>query len=129
MVYGIGTHIVECLRIAQMIERHADLFLNRVFNAAEIRYCQSRKQATQHFAAHWAGKEAVLKALGTPWRRDIAWRDIEICVESGAPFVKLSGGARQAAEEYGVNGILLSLSHCRTHATAYAMTIGLEVDD
>ena len=58
-VLGIGTDIVECLRIAQMIERHGELFINRVYTPHEVQYCQSRKQATQHFAGRWAAKTAV----------------------------------------------------------------------
>ena len=77
-ILGIGTDIVECLRIAQMIERHGELFIDRVYTATEIEYCRSRKQATQHFAGRWAAKEAILKALGTGWRRGISWRDIEV---------------------------------------------------
>ena len=61
-VLGIGTDIVECLRIAQMIERHGELFLNRVFTPREIEYCSARKAATQHYAGRWAAKEAILKA-------------------------------------------------------------------
>ena len=63
-VVGIGTDIVECLRIAQMIERHGELFLTRVYTSREIEYCSARKAATQHYAGRWAAKEAVLKALG-----------------------------------------------------------------
>ena len=77
-VLGVGTDITECLRIAQMIERHGELFVGRVYTPAEIEYCRSRKQATQHFAGRWAAKEAILKALGTGWRRGISWRDIEV---------------------------------------------------
>ena len=69
-VIGIGTDIVECLRIAKMIDRHGELFISRVYTKNEIRYCQSRKQSTQHFAGRWAAKEAILKALGTGWRRE-----------------------------------------------------------
>ena len=71
-IIGIGTDITECLRIARMIERHGELFLNRVYTPTEIRYCQSRKQATQHFTGRWCAKEAVLKALGTGWRQGIS---------------------------------------------------------
>jgi len=62
----------------------------RVYTDAEIEYCTARKAATQHYAGRWAAKEAVLKALGTGWRRGIGWRDIEICNNrAGAPTVKL----------------------------------------
>lgn len=123
-IFGIGTDIVECLRIAQMIERHGELFIGRVYTDHEIQYCQSRKQATQHFAGRWAAKEAVLKALGTGWRRGISWRDVEVRNErSGAPSVVLYGGARDYCDEVGIGRVLLSISHCRSHATAYAIAL------
>jgi holo-[acyl-carrier protein] synthase len=124
-ILGIGTDIIECLRIAQIIERHGELFINRVYTDHEIRYCRSRKAATQHFAGRWAAKEAVLKALGTGWRRGIRWRDVEIRnTSSGRPVIALCGGARTVVEESGIREMLISISHCRSHATAYAVAIG-----
>ena len=124
-VLGIGTDIVECLRIAKMIERHGELFINRVYTATEIRFCQSRKQATQHFAGRWAAKEAVLKALGLELGRGISFRDIEIRnSEQGQPEVGMRGGARDAVVSRGVREIKISVSHCRSHAVAYAMALG-----
>lgn len=126
-IVGIGTDITECLRIARMIERHGELFITRVYTAEEIRYCQNRKQATQHFAGRWAAKEAILKALGTGWRNGISWRDIEVRNEPGGrPVVGVRGGVREAVEELGVTKLLVSISHCHTHATAYALAIGKE---
>jgi len=91
-VLGIGTDITECLRIAQMIERHGELFVGRVYTPLEIEYCRSRRMATQHFAGRWAAKEAVLKALGTGWRKGISWRDIEVRNgPGGRPQAFLSG--------------------------------------
>jgi len=124
-VIGIGTDITECLRIARMIERHGELFINRVYTPEEIRYCQNRKQSTQHFAGRWAAKEAIMKALGTGWRRGIAWRDIEVRSEPGGqPVVGVRGGVKEVVEQLGVARILVSISHCRTHATAYAIALG-----
>jgi holo-[acyl-carrier protein] synthase len=126
-VFGIGTDIVECLRIAQMIERHGELFIDRVYTAAEIEYCRSRKQATQHFAGRWAAKEAIMKAIGTGWRRGISWRDMEVRNnEGGKPTVALRGGARDVVEQLGIADVLISISHCRSHATAFAIAIGRE---
>ena len=82
-IVGTGIDIVECLRIAQMIERHGELFITRVYTDIEIEYCTTRKAATQHYAGRWAAKEAVLKALGTGWTRGINWRDIEVRNEMG----------------------------------------------
>lgn len=124
---GIGTDIVECLRIAQMIERHGDLFINRVYTPHETQYCQSRKQSTQHFAGRWAAKEAVLKALGTGWVKGISWRDVEVVNEGGGrPLIQLHGGAKERGEELEVGLVLISISHCRSHATAYALALPRE---
>ena len=124
-IIGIGTDIIECLRIAQMIERHGELFINRVYTQHEIQYCQSRKMATQHFAGRWAAKEAILKAIGTGWRRGISWRDVEVLnAEGGQPAATLHAGALEAAEQLGIEEVLISISHCCSHATAYAVAQG-----
>jgi holo-[acyl-carrier protein] synthase len=123
-VLGIGTDITEVLRIAQMIERHGELFVDRVYTPAEIEYCRARKMATQHFAGRWAAKEAVLKALGTGWRRGISWRDIEITNGTGGrPQATLKGGTQEMADKMGIRCILVSISHCRGHATAFAVAL------
>lgn len=121
---AIGTDIVECLRIAQMIERHGELFINRVYTPYEIQYCQSRKQSTQHFAGRWAAKEAVLKALGTGWIKGISWRDVEVRNDTGGkPSIALYGGAKEIAKQLKLQQMLISISHCRSHATAFAMAM------
>ena len=123
-VLGIGTDITEVLRIAQMIDRHGELFVGRVYTQAEIEYCRSRRMATQHFAGRWAAKEAVLKALGTGWRKGISWRDVEVLNgASGRPVATLKGGTLEIAERMGIRCILVSISHCRSHATAYAVAL------
>ena len=123
-IVGIGTDIVECLRVGRMVEEHGELFLTRVFTEREVRYCQSRKRATEHFAARWAAKEAILKALGTGWRRGLAWTDIEVRTEAtGRPQVLLCGAAKDIAVSLRVGDILLSLAHCRAYATAYAIAL------
>jgi holo-[acyl-carrier protein] synthase len=122
---SIGTDIIECVRIAQMIEKHGEVFLQRVFTHREIEYCSSRKAATQHYAGRWAAKEAVLKVLGTGWARGIQWTDLEIQNEvSGAPVMKLSGKAAEIARERGIQEVMVSISHCRAYATAFATGIG-----
>jgi holo-[acyl-carrier protein] synthase len=124
-VVGIGTDIIECLRIAQMIERHGELFLRRVYTDREVMYCSARKAATQHYAGRWAAKEAVLKSLGTGWSGGIQWTDIEVRNEvGGAPRIALAGKARELCEERRIMEIMISISHCRSHATAYALALG-----
>lgn len=124
-VIAIGTDIIETLRIAHMIEHHGELFLTRVYTPYEIDYCQQRKASTQHYAGRWAAKEAVLKVLGTGWSRGIHWRDIEVRNDlSGKPRIELDGVAAEIAQRLGIETILISISHCRTHATAYALAVG-----
>ena len=123
-IVGIGTDIVECLRIGRMVEQHGELFLTRVYTAREIRYCQARKHATEHFAGRWAAKEAVLKCLGTGWRRGLCWTDLEVRNDpQGKPRVLLRGAARDRAHAMQISEVLLSISHCRAYATAHAIAV------
>jgi holo-[acyl-carrier protein] synthase len=124
-IVGVGTDIVECLRIGRMIERHGELFLTRVYTEREIRYCQERKRATEHFAGRWAAKEAIFKCLGTGWQRGLCWTDLEIRNDSkGKPGVLMCGAAKDLAQSLRISDILISVSHCRAYATAYAVAIG-----
>ncbi len=123
-IIGIGTEIIECLRIARLIDRHGELFINRVYTAEEIRYCRSRRQATQHFAGRWAAKQAVLKALGATWQRGLSWRDIEIRPAPGRrATVAVRGAIRDLVQQQKVAQLLVSVSHCHTHAMACAVAV------
>ena len=123
-IVGVGTDIVECLRIGRMIEQHGELFLCRVFTEREIRYCQARKRTTEHFAGRWAAKEAILKALGVGWRRGLTWTDVEVRNDGGGrPQVLLCGAAKEIAVNRRVGDVLLSIAHCRAYAVAYALTV------
>lgn len=123
-IVGIGTDIVECLRIGRMIEQHGEMFLTRVFTDREIQYCQSRKYATEHFAGRWAAKEAILKCLGTGWRRGLCWTEVEIRNDpSGQPHVHMCGAAKDQAQTLQISDILITISHCRAYATAYALAV------
>jgi len=122
---SIGTDIIECVRIAQMIEKHGEVFLQRVFTQREILYCSSRRAATQHYAGRWAAKEAALKALGTGWSRGIQWTDVEVQNEAGGkPVLVLVNRASEIAQSIGIQEILISISHCRSYAIAYAHGVG-----
>src|SRR5438876_6375064 len=116
-IVGIGTDIVECLRVGRMIERHGESFLTRIYTEREIRYCQARKRATEHFAGRWAAKEAILKCLGTGWRRGLDWTDLEIRNDPGGqPRVHLRAGAKDVVQHLHIADILISISHCRAYA-------------
>jgi holo-[acyl-carrier protein] synthase len=123
-IIGIGTDIIECLRIGRMIEQYGELFLTRVYTEREIRYCQCRKHATEHFAGRWAAKEAVVKCLGTGWQRGLNWTDIEIRNDPhGRPQVLMCGTAKDQAQHLRISDILITISHCRAYATASAIAI------
>jgi holo-[acyl-carrier protein] synthase len=124
-IIGIGTDIVECLRIGRMIQQHGELFLTRVYTSREIRYCQGRKNATEHFAGRWAAKEAVLKCLGTGWAKGLCWTDMEIRNDpNGAPRLHLGGAAKERAQSLRIADVLISISHCRAYAMACAIAVG-----
>jgi holo-[acyl-carrier protein] synthase len=123
-IVGIGSNIVECYRIGRMIEQHGELFLTRVYTAREIRYCQRRRHTTEHFAGRWAAKEAVLECLGTGWRKGLTWTDMEIRADAaGRPRLHLCGAARERAQSLRIADIMISISHCRAYATAYAVAV------
>lgn len=123
-IIGIGTDIVECLRIAKMIDRHGEVFLARVFTEHELRYCRSRKGATEHFAARWAAKEAVLKCLGTGMAQGMSWTEIEVRNDArGAPRVVTRGAAGDLVKARRISEFLISLSHTRHYATAYCLAV------
>ncbi len=125
-VLGIGTDIIECLRIAKMIEKHGEVFLTRVFTPEEIDYCSGRKAANQHYAGRWAAKEAVLKALGTGWAHGIQWTDVEVVNQAGGkPLISLTGKALEISRDQGIDEMMISISHCRHYATAYATAVCL----
>lgn len=124
MIVGLGTDIIETVRIGQMIERHGELFLQRVFTEQEIRYCQRRREAIQHYAGRWAAKEAVMKTLGTGMTRGVGFQDIEVVnSRTGQPSIKLRGGAHEAAGRLNIDAVLITISHCRAYATATAIAV------
>ncbi|MDP9267864.1 MAG: holo-[acyl-carrier-protein] synthase [Acidobacteriota bacterium] len=122
MIVGTGIDITEVPRIAAAIERHGERFLHRIFTAAEIRYCESKKNRVERYAARFAAKEAAMKAIGTGWRQGVAWKEIEVGREPGGrPTVHFSGKVKQHAERLGAKRASLSLTH--TEQTAMAQVI------
>ncbi len=120
-----GIDLVPIERIAGMLAAHPDRFLDRCFTAGEREYCGSRARSADHYAARFAAKEAILKALGTGWSGGIAWTDAEvITLPNGAPSVALHNLAARIADERGITGWLLSLSHAGGFAMASAIGLG-----
>ncbi len=122
-IIGIGTEIIECVRIAKMIETHGEQFLQRVYTPSEIQFCMSRANAMQHFSTRWAAKEAVMKAMRCH-NQGIRWHEIEVVVSaSEGPTIELTGVAAVWSAQFGVERLHLSLGACRTHATAYVVAV------
>jgi holo-[acyl-carrier protein] synthase len=118
MQHHIGTDIIEIERIQGAIARWGERFLNRVYTEAELRVYGHRPHS---LAASFAGKEAVMKLLGTG-NRGVAWREIEILYHaSGKPYVRLNGRAKIEAKKLGIKEIDVSLSHSREDAIAMAI--------
>jgi len=125
MVYGIGIDLVRISRIEQMIHRWGPRFLQRTFTPGEIEYCSDKAFKSQHYAARFAVKEAVFKALGTGWSKGVTWHDVEVFNnERGRPEVKLHGRCQELAAKLEVKRILISISHDQDYAIAQALIEG-----
>jgi len=114
-----GIDLVDCSRIRQMLRRHGERFLRRIFTAAERSYAESNRNKVEKLAGRFAAKEAILKLLGTGWRGSIAWTDMEITNSpSGQPKVKLSGRVAEIARQKGIGPISVSITHTADFAIA-----------
>ena len=121
-LFGIGIDIVETSRIEESFAKFGDAFRDRVFTSTEIEYCESIQNPLPHYAARFAAKEAVSKALGTGIAAGVSWQDIELQRnEQGAPSVTLSGEAKAVADKAGVTELQVSLSHSDQYSAANAV--------
>jgi len=123
MILGVGVDIVEVARIRAALgrERTGTRFRERVFTPAEVAYCHGRRNAYESYAARFAAKEATMKALGRGFGEGLAWRDIEVTRDAGAPTVRLGGNALVRAQVLGVRHLHLSLSHAGDFAVAHVV--------
>jgi holo-[acyl-carrier protein] synthase len=119
-----GIDLVDFPRIEDMLKRHGERFLDRVFTVAEQEYAKANKNSVEKLAGRFAAKEAILKLLGTGWRGKIAWTDIEVVnTETGQPMVNLSGEVKKIAENLGVTQISVSITHTANFAIASAVAL------
>lgn len=114
-----GTDIIEVKRIQDDIEKLGNKFLKRIFTENEIKYCEEKKtQKYQSYAARFAGKEAIYKALSKFIDTEYSWKDFEILNdESGKPYVKLGIEIKE------LESISITLSHCKEYAVANVLAI------
>lgn len=121
MIYGIGVDLIRVARLARVLERFGDRFLQRVFTAREIAYCRTRhRQGVYQLAQRFAAKEAFSKALGVGLRAGgIRWREVEVLPDQmGKPELYVSGRAAELCRAHGITRMHVSLTDEDGHAVA-----------
>ncbi len=123
---GLGVDLVEIDRMESILARTPS-FVQKVFSEDERAYCDRQKRPAMHYAARFAAKEAVVKALGCGFTSGVSVRDVEVRrAENGRPEAMLFGRAAEIAAERGITDIPLSLSHTRKDAVACAMALNAD---
>ena len=125
MILGTGIDLCEVSRMQAKIQAPADEFVAQVFLPGEVAYCEAKRHSAEHFAARFAAKEAVVKALAGADGEGSFWQDIEIMNEpDGRPVVVLHGRAKEMADALGVRRVFVSLTHTRDFAAATVVLEG-----
>jgi holo-[acyl-carrier protein] synthase len=120
-IIGLGVDLADIDRVEAVSEKYPR-FVERCFTEHEREYALRFAKPARRLAARFAGKEAVMKSMGTGWRR-IRWTDIEI-TGGGAPTVRMSGNAARRAEMLGVTDVLVTITHTDTSALVMAVAVG-----
>ena len=129
MIRGIGTDLVLVSRIEAALGRQGERFARRILTPDEFARFADHGQPARFLAKRFAAKEAIMKVLGTGFVRGIGWQDIEVLAEkNGKPYVKMQGGAGEHARRIGIDEVLITISHCRTYATATAIGVASPSD-
>lgn len=125
MIRGLGVDLVEISRVEDLIRRHGDRALDRLFTGDERRGGEGRARAGEYYAARFAAKEAFLKAIGVGMTGDVSWQEVEVRREDGGdPRLELRGAAEQRMEERGASRAHVSLSHEGGQAVAVVVLEG-----
>ena len=125
MILGVGIDLAEVDRFRRDVARHGETFVDEFLTPGEIAYCRAKRRPFPCFAARFAAKEALGKALGTGVGGTLSWREIEVRLgDRGAPHLALSGSAATSAEARGVTRIHLSLTHENDYAAAVVVLEG-----
>ena len=120
-ILGLGVDICEIARMERALERHPTM-RERVFTPEEIAYCDSKARPAESYAGRFAAREATIKALGG--YRGKRWQDISITrLPSGAPTIRLDGNAKRRADSLGIADVLITFSHEKTNAVAFAIAV------
>ena len=126
MILAHGIDVIDVERISSMLQSHGHTFIDRCFTKVEQEAAEvsSQEMRAQKYAARYAAKEAVMKALGTGWAKGIEWTNVGVVREDGPPMVLLSGRAAEVANEQGITEWRLSLTHSGGIAIASVIGIG-----
>jgi holo-[acyl-carrier protein] synthase len=120
-IVGLGVDLCEIARMERAISRHPTM-RERVFTPEEIAYCDSKARPAESYAGRFAAREATIKALGG--YRGRGWRDISVSRHpSGAPAIRLDGNAKRRADALGVTDVLITFTHEKTNAVAFAIAV------
>jgi len=119
-IVGLGIDLAEIDRVRHLLGKYGESFKRRCFTDHEWEYAHRYVDPSGRLAARFAGKEAVMKSLGTGWRR-LRWKDIEV-TGGGAPTVNLSGTAARRAEQLGVTKVLITITHTDDSALVLAIS-------
>ena len=123
-IIAIGLDATDLPRIAEVLQRYGDRFLQRVYTDREIAYCTRRRDPVPHLAGRFAVKEAAMKALGTGHAHGVIWKDIEVIRRGGPPQLQLHGEAARRAEVMHVRRSLVTITHSQAVAIAQVMLLG-----
>jgi holo-[acyl-carrier protein] synthase len=124
-IIGLGVDLAEVGRVRDLLTRYGDSFRRRCFTDHEWEYAHRFSDPAGRLAARFAGKEAVMKSLGTGWRR-LRWSDIEI-TGGGRPRAVLTGRAAIRAEMLDVSEVMVTVTHTRDQAVVMAIAVGPEI--
>ncbi|HVR33428.1 MAG TPA: holo-ACP synthase [Acidimicrobiia bacterium] len=120
-IIGLGVDLADIARVERVFQKYPR-FIDRCFTEHEKQYALRFANPSRRLAARFAGKEAVMKSMGTGWRR-IGWTDIEI-TGGGKPTVRMSGRAAERAELLGITEILVTITHTDQTAMVMAVSVG-----
>jgi len=120
-IVGLGVDICEIARMERALARHPTM-RERVFTPGEIAYCEGKARPAESYAGRFAAREATIKALGG--YRGKRWQDISVVrAPTGAPAIRLEGGARSRADALGISHVMITLAHEKTNAVAFAVSV------
>ena len=120
-ILGLGVDICEIARMERALQRHPTM-RDRVFTPEEIAYCDSKARPAESYAGRFAAREATIKALGG--YRGKRWQDISVArAPSGAPAIRLEGNAKRRADMLGIERVLVTFTHEKTNAVAFAIAV------